>query len=197
MIVTEAARVESARTVGARLDERTGAWPSPVRESVAQPTGHRAHASAIPRLVLLLRGEAVVASRREGAGVAAVATTLSPRLSAASETVPLDALQRAARFFRTFGEDYHERQLEEAHIFPMLKRPGGPASKAVDPLIWTSPSSRLRRLRDHERRWSLRRWSAPSRLAIRMSATAAFKCRRSWRRSPFYAGSSEAMGGSS
>jgi hemerythrin-like domain-containing protein len=50
-------------------------------------------------------------------------------------TVPLDALQRAAKLFRSFGEDYHERQLEEAHIFPMLKRAGGPASAAVDTLI--------------------------------------------------------------
>ncbi len=50
-------------------------------------------------------------------------------------TVPLDALQRAAKLFRSFGEDYHERQLEEAHIFPMLKRAGGPASTVVDTLI--------------------------------------------------------------
>jgi hemerythrin-like domain-containing protein len=50
-------------------------------------------------------------------------------------TVPLDALQRAAKLFRSFGEDYHERQLEEAHIFPMLKRAGGPASTAVDTLV--------------------------------------------------------------
>lgn len=50
-------------------------------------------------------------------------------------TVPLDALQNAARLFRTFGEDYHERQLEEAHIFPVLKRSGGPAAAAVDTLV--------------------------------------------------------------
>jgi hemerythrin-like domain-containing protein len=50
-------------------------------------------------------------------------------------TVPLDALQSAARLFRAFGEDYHERQLEEAHIFPVLKRSGGTAATAVDTLI--------------------------------------------------------------
>jgi hemerythrin-like domain-containing protein len=50
-------------------------------------------------------------------------------------TVPLDALQSTARLFRTFGEDYHERQLEEAHIFPVLQRSGGPAATAVDTLI--------------------------------------------------------------
>jgi hemerythrin-like domain-containing protein len=45
------------------------------------------------------------------------------------------ALQRAAKLFRSFGEDYHERQLEEAHIFPALKRAGGASAKAVDTLV--------------------------------------------------------------
>jgi len=49
--------------------------------------------------------------------------------------VPLDALQSTARLFRSFGEDYHERQLEEAHIFPVLQRSGAPAATAVGTLI--------------------------------------------------------------
>jgi len=28
--------------------------------------------------------------------------------------------------FRSFGEDYHEKKLEEAHIFPTIKKAGGP-----------------------------------------------------------------------
>ena len=49
---------------------------------------------------------------------------------------PLDALQRAAKLFRAFGEDYHERQLEEAHIFPTPKRARWlSASAAVDTLV--------------------------------------------------------------
>lgn len=45
------------------------------------------------------------------------------------------ALNAAAKLFRSFGEDYHERKLEEAHIFPRVKRllPGAAAS--VDTLI--------------------------------------------------------------
>jgi hemerythrin-like domain-containing protein len=37
--------------------------------------------------------------------------------------------------FRSFGEDYHERKLEEAHIFPAVRKAGGPAAAYVDVLI--------------------------------------------------------------
>ena len=37
--------------------------------------------------------------------------------------------------FRAFGEDYHEKMLEEAHIFPALRKVGGPAATYVDVLI--------------------------------------------------------------
>jgi hemerythrin-like domain-containing protein len=57
------------------------------------------------------------------------------RLRTQPSAVPAEALQRAAALFRTFGEDYHERQLEEAHIFPTLKRAGGPAASLVDTLV--------------------------------------------------------------
>jgi hemerythrin-like domain-containing protein len=46
-----------------------------------------------------------------------------------------DLLRRAATQFRTFGEDYHEKALEETHIFPTIKRVGGPAAAYVDVLI--------------------------------------------------------------
>ncbi|HEX3430833.1 MAG TPA: hemerythrin domain-containing protein [Rhizomicrobium sp.] len=32
------------------------------------------------------------------------------------------ALNDAAKLFRSFGEDYHEKKLEEAHIFPRVRR---------------------------------------------------------------------------
>jgi len=44
-------------------------------------------------------------------------------------------LARTARLFRSFGEDYHERKLEEAHIFPAIKKAGGSAAGYVDILI--------------------------------------------------------------
>jgi hemerythrin-like domain-containing protein len=46
------------------------------------------------------------------------------RLSHGGE-VPADALGQTATLFRTFGEDYHERSLEEKHVFPVLIKKGG------------------------------------------------------------------------
>jgi hemerythrin-like domain-containing protein len=40
--------------------------------------------------------------------------------------VPTDALKDTAALFRSFGEDYHERSLEEKHVFPALLKTGGP-----------------------------------------------------------------------
>src|SRR5579862_4383345 len=49
------------------------------------------------------------------------------RLRAAPSNVPADALAKAAKLMRTFGEDYHEKQLEETNLFPVLaKGPLGP-----------------------------------------------------------------------
>ena len=42
------------------------------------------------------------------------------------------AIHDTAKLFRSFGEDYHERKLEEAHIFPKVKQAGGPAAALVD-----------------------------------------------------------------
>lgn len=41
------------------------------------------------------------------------------------QAVPAQALHRAAQLFRRFGEDYHERNLEEAHVFPAVIAAGG------------------------------------------------------------------------
>ena len=47
-----------------------------------------------------------------------------PRLRGApGKNLPLEPIARTAKLFRSFGEDYHERKLEEAHIFPVVKRP--------------------------------------------------------------------------
>jgi len=58
----------------------------------------------------------------------------APKLRADPGSVPPDALKRTATLFRAFGEDYHERKLEEAHIFPAVKKAGGPAASLVDVL---------------------------------------------------------------
>ncbi|MBV9510667.1 MAG: hemerythrin domain-containing protein [Caulobacteraceae bacterium] len=43
-------------------------------------------------------------------------------------------LYDAALLFRSFGEDYHERKLEEDHIFPVVRKAGGSAGAYVDVL---------------------------------------------------------------
>src|ERR1044072_3631906 len=50
-----------------------------------------------------------------------------PRLRANASSVSADALQRTAKLFRTFGEDYHEKKLEEAYIFSGIQTAGGAA----------------------------------------------------------------------
>jgi len=53
------------------------------------------------------------------------------------ETASFDAgaVAQAADLFRTFGEDYHERRLEEQHVFPAVQKLGGEASALVATLL--------------------------------------------------------------
>lgn len=57
------------------------------------------------------------------------------RLRTKPAAVPPDALQKAAKLMRTFAEDYHEKQLEEANIFPALMKGGGALAPTVSTLI--------------------------------------------------------------
>lgn len=57
------------------------------------------------------------------------------RLRSAPGSVDPRAITDTARLFRSFGEDYHERKLEEAHIFPVVRKAGGPPAAYVDVLI--------------------------------------------------------------
>jgi hemerythrin-like domain-containing protein len=50
-------------------------------------------------------------------------------------SVPLEALEKTAQLFRAFGEDYHEKKLEETYIFPAIKRVPSSASAYVDVLL--------------------------------------------------------------
>jgi hemerythrin-like domain-containing protein len=57
------------------------------------------------------------------------------RLRQDAASVPPDILEKAANLFRVFGEDYHEKSLEEVFVFPIVKKsPGAPASY-VDVLL--------------------------------------------------------------
>lgn len=61
--------------------------------------------------------------------------------------VPPDALQHTAKLFRTFGEDYHEKKLEEAYVFPAVKKTGGPPAELVD--VLTAQHQRGREITDY------------------------------------------------
>jgi len=58
-----------------------------------------------------------------------------PKLRQSPSSLDPAALHRTAEVFRTFGEDYHERMLEEQHIFPMVRKQGGELQKYADILI--------------------------------------------------------------
>jgi hemerythrin-like domain-containing protein len=70
------------------------------------------------RRALLVYVESAARLRRNGAGA----------------TNPL-ALNDTAKLFRAFGEDYHERKLEEAYVFPAIRKKGGPAAELIDILV--------------------------------------------------------------
>jgi hemerythrin-like domain-containing protein len=64
-----------------------------------------------------------------------VYTAAAGKLGSSPATVVAEALQKTAKLFRAFGEEYHERKLEETHIFPAVKRAGGPAASLPDILV--------------------------------------------------------------
>lgn len=76
-----------------------------------------------------------------------VYSEVAARLRSNVADVSPDAIQRTARLFRTFGEDYHERKLEETFIFPSVKKAGGEASAYPD--ILTAQHNRGREITDY------------------------------------------------
>ena len=61
-----------------------------------------------------------------------VYSAASVKLRVNTSTISPDALQKTARLFRAFGEEYHEKKLEEAYIFPAVKKAGGEAATYPD-----------------------------------------------------------------
>jgi hemerythrin-like domain-containing protein len=44
-------------------------------------------------------------------------------------SIPPETLEKTANLFRVFGEDYHEKKIEEVFVFPIVKKsPGAPAT---------------------------------------------------------------------
>jgi hypothetical protein len=56
------------------------------------------------------------------------------RLRAGAKIDP-KPIRQAAQLFRDFGENYHERMLEQAYIFPTLRKGESPVAALVPPLV--------------------------------------------------------------
>jgi len=70
-----------------------------------------------------------------------------PKLRQNPASVDAAALQQTAKLFRTFGEDYHERMLEEQHIFPLIRKQGAELKRYAD--ILTAQHQRGREVTDY------------------------------------------------
>ncbi len=57
------------------------------------------------------------------------------RLRSNPSSVSPDAIHKTAILFRAFGEEYHEKKLEEAYLFPAVKKAGGEAAGYPDILV--------------------------------------------------------------
>lgn len=61
---------------------------------------------------------------------------LVPKLRQNASSIDAGAVRKTAQLFREFGENYHEKMLEEQHIFPRIRKMGKPAlTHYVDVLI--------------------------------------------------------------
>jgi hemerythrin-like domain-containing protein len=70
-----------------------------------------------------------------------------PKLRQNPSSVDAASLQETAKLFRTFGEDYHERMLEEQHIFPLIRKQGPELKRYAD--ILTEQHNRGREITDY------------------------------------------------
>jgi hemerythrin-like domain-containing protein len=58
-----------------------------------------------------------------------------PKIRSSTASLDATALYRTGQLFHQFGEVYHEKMLEEEHIFPVVRKGGGEAAKLPDILI--------------------------------------------------------------
>lgn len=60
---------------------------------------------------------------------------VTPKLRSNSASLDAAALHQTGVLFRDFGETYHEKMLEEEHIFPIVRKGGGEAAKYPEILV--------------------------------------------------------------
>ena len=64
-----------------------------------------------------------------------VYSEIIPKIRANAATLDAHALYNAGVLFRDFGENYHEKMLEEQHIFPVVHKSGGQIATLTDVLL--------------------------------------------------------------
>ncbi|HTV65347.1 MAG TPA: hemerythrin domain-containing protein [Bryocella sp.] len=64
-----------------------------------------------------------------------VYTESIPKIRSNVASLDASALYRTGVLFRDFGENYHEKMLEEQHIFPVVHRAGGKMATLTDVLL--------------------------------------------------------------
>ena len=118
-VLLNACRPTSNRTGSATNEENRNDGPAPGEAAPVEVTAAedlmREH--GILRRALLVYQESATRLRQDAA------------------SVPPDALEKVATMVRVFGEDYHEKKLEEVFIFPIVKKSPGPAAAYVDVLL--------------------------------------------------------------
>ena len=70
-----------------------------------------------------------------------------PKIRQDASSIDAAALRQVAQLFRTFGEDYHEKMLEEEHIFPLVRKQGKELERYAD--VLTEQHKRGREVTDY------------------------------------------------
>ncbi|HEX6718670.1 MAG TPA: hemerythrin domain-containing protein [Pyrinomonadaceae bacterium] len=117
-VLLNACHTTSNRTGGASNENKTdGPKPGEAEEVEVTATEDLMREHGILRRALLVYQESATRLRQDPA------------------TVPPEALEKTANLFRVFGEEYHERKLEEVFIFPVVKKLSDASSTYVDILL--------------------------------------------------------------
>ena len=118
-VLLNACRNKPSSTGSATNDENKKEGPAPgeAEQVEVTPTEDLMREHGILRRALLVYQESAMRLRQDPA------------------SVPPDALEKTANLFRVFGEDYHEKKLEEVFIFPTVKKAPGAAPAYVDILL--------------------------------------------------------------
>lgn len=122
--------------VACRDEQASGAQAAASASSGSSPSAAPSSSSSAPD-----KGDDVGAvedlMREHGAirRVLVVYREAAQRVRVAPASVPPEALRRAAKLMQSFGENYHEKKLEEAHIFPAVSKANAALAATIATLV--------------------------------------------------------------